>query len=529
MTSVAGIDRDGGPPSARTWLLAILAIAAVLRIVLYAGFFGSDEVTYVESAYKLLQGDWSVEEYVGANRYGVNLPIAAFGALFGVSEWSAAAYGFLSSVAEVVLVTWFGMRMFGTRAGAIAGIVMACLPMHLHFAGRLLADPPLCLAITASFLLFYQGERSGSKLAYFAAGCAAGLSFWVKPVVAFYLLVFVAYPFLFRRWTWRWAWMAAGFALLVLANCALFLALTGDAWYLFRVMAARRASGYLAEGTAAGAIADTPHFYLVYLFGKIYHTGLLAYLAVAGILVGVAARRHGGEAKRYAFAFTLWWALGLLAVLSVLVVSIHPLMYVPKQTNYMLIFVAPLCLLAGVALAALPGKFGGLAVSATVAFAVGLAVLLQASLQAFTSNSKAAVQFARDHPTAEVYGSTNAYRAASFESLVRPSAPEGRIRSMQDLFPRGAGPSQAENAAVDRFAIVDLETVGWSAKEPVRRLQDVPSCWMKVGTLEPAGLGVGSRTVRWLSDTLGGLPAALQRVGTPAPAVVYRVPAGRCG
>jgi 4-amino-4-deoxy-L-arabinose transferase-like glycosyltransferase len=515
-------------PRDRGWLGGIIVVAAFLRVAFYPGFFGSDEVTYVESAFKLLNGDWRVDSYVGANRYGVNLPVAAFGAAFGPSEWSAAAYALLCSIAEVALVTWFGMRVLGPRAGVLGGLLLATLPMHVHAAGRLSADPPVCLAVTASFVLFYLAERREARALYFAAGCAVGWSFWVKPVIPLFLLAFLAYPFLFRRFTWKWAWMVLGFALLVLANCALFWWLTGDPWYLYRAVAERRASGYLEEGAAAGSITDAPGFYLMYLLGKVYHTGLLGYLAAAGIVVGWSSRRAQASAGVSAFAYTVWWGLGLLAVFSLLVVSIDPLLFIPKQTNYMLLFVAPLCLLAGVALARLQGAPFWVVTAATFGSAVALAALHQASIHAFTANSKGTVRFAREHANAEVYGSTNAFRAASFESLVRPDDPPARIRSLQELFPATPAALPQVDAATARFAVIDLETVEWSSKEPIRRLSEVPTCWIKQGTLAPEGMGLGVRALRAASSIAGRLPARLEQIAHPAPAVVYRVPAEPC-
>jgi hypothetical protein len=194
----------------------------------------------------------------------------------------------------------------------------------------------------------------------------------------------------------------------------------------------------------------------------------------------------------------------------------------------MLIFVAPLCLLAGLALARLRGILFAIAISGTVAVALLLGVLQQASIQAFTSNSKAAVRFAREQPAAEVFGSTNAFRAASFDSLVRPGAAPAPIRSMQDLVPQRSGALGGAASPAPRYAIIDLETVDWSAKEPIRRLADVPTCWVKTGTLAPEGLGFGAQALRAVGTAIGALPARLERIARPAPAFVYRVPALPC-
>ena len=66
------------PPPAWRVVAAVVALAAIVRLFFYAGFFGSDEVTYVASAYRLLEGDWTVRaEYIG--QFGDGHPSDAVG------------------------------------------------------------------------------------------------------------------------------------------------------------------------------------------------------------------------------------------------------------------------------------------------------------------------------------------------------------------------------------------------------------------------------------------------------------------
>jgi 4-amino-4-deoxy-L-arabinose transferase-like glycosyltransferase len=487
-------------------VMLVTCLAALLRVLFYPGFFGSDEVTYTESAFKLLHGDWSVAEYVGANRYGVNLPVAAFGWAFGESEASAAVYSLLCSTAEVALVTAFGIRMLGMKAGILAGLLLATLPLHVHYAGRLMADAPLCLAVSASFLLFWDAETRGSRLSYFLAGCAAGLSFWVKPAVVFYLLVFAIYPLIFRRFDRRWGWFVLGLGVVILANNVLFWGLTGRFWFLFDVMKARKESGYLEEGAAAGAIESSPGFYLVLLFLKIYHTGLLGYAAFAALAWWLAALKRGTRAASFDFKFVVWWAIGLVTALSLLIVSFNPLTLIPKQTNYMLIFAAPLCLLGATALAKLRGWGFTLACAAVFVPALLLGLMEQAAVQVFTANSKATVRFAQSHPTADVYAASNAYRAGTFHSLVNPGAGSVSILPMERY---SSDVDARAGRSSERFAVLDLETAPWGS-EPIQRLDQVPPCWQQIGILEPSGMGAGPAVARVARTFVRWLPAARQ-------------------
>lgn len=511
-------------------LTSLVVFAALLRWAAYSGCFGSDEVTYTGAAFALLSGDWSVSSYVGANRYGVNLPVAAFGWLFGRTELAAAAYSMLCSVAEVALVAWFGAQMFGARTGLLAGVVLATLPMHVHFAGRLLADSPLALAVTASFVFFWLGEVRKQPWSFLIAGLAAGWSFWIKPATIFYLGVFLVYPLLFRRFDLRWAWMVVGFAAMIVANGVFFHALTDRFWFVFQNMAERKASGYMEAEIAAGRVIDAPGFYLTYLFGKVYHTWLLGLLAAAAVGHWLYRRRRR-EPVDAGMPFVIWWGGGLLIILSALVVSVSPLMLVPKQVNYMLMFAAPLALLAGRALASTDGSRHVTLVTIAVVPAIALSFLLQASVTVFTANSKATIRYALDRPDVTIYANTNGYRVASFHRLLESTVSVPDIRLME----RWNKPdSDGKAPGAERFAVVDTETLLWGTGEPFVRLQDRPKCWIARGTLEPVVEGVGPKLAGLLASVASVLPGGdsiaerLKRLSKPMPALVFEIPETGC-
>jgi 4-amino-4-deoxy-L-arabinose transferase-like glycosyltransferase len=141
----------------------LLLVAVTLRAAFFTGFFGSDELIYSEAAYRIVTGEWPVSNYIGALRYGVNLPVAMFMKLFGVNELAANLWSFVASVAEVVLVFFIGRMLWGIRAGFLAGLTVALLPLHVHFAGRLMADSPLAFFMTLSCALFLLGEQQSAR------------------------------------------------------------------------------------------------------------------------------------------------------------------------------------------------------------------------------------------------------------------------------------------------------------------------------------------------------------------------------
>jgi hypothetical protein len=195
--------------------------------------------------------------------------------------------------------------------------------------------------------------------------------------------------------------------------------------------------------------------------------------------------------------------------------------FVPKQPNYMLMFVAPLCLVGAFLLARLPRPWWWLLTASIVVVATVLTLLQQASVRVFTANSRAAVAFARANPGLPLFATANAARAATFANLVEPRRGRVRIGSMQEL---ASAPPNAE-----RVVILDSQTWGWASREPIRTLQDVPSCWQREGVLPPradgAGVGLAAAGGTALSSVpgMGSVAARLRSLSTPAPAFVFRL------
>lgn len=456
-------------------LIALLGLGVVLRLAFYSGFYGSDEVTYLIAAVRALNGDFAPSTYIGSIRYGFQLPMAGFMHLFGQSEATANAWTLVCSLAEIAVVVIIGKQLVGVRAAMLAGLLLATLPLHVHYAGRMMADPPLAFFMTASFLLFWLGQHRGHAVWFFLAGLAAGCVFWIKETTVVYLLLFLIFPLWFRCWNWRWAWMVFAFALVFGANLLFFWHISGDPLYVFRIVRAS-ALNYAAADPKFAMAFDSPIYYLRYLLEKPYHTWLLGYLAFAGLLRW--GRAHS-ERSRDALAlhFVAWWALGMLFVFSLLPVGLHPLKLIMKQVNYMLMFAAPLALLGGVVLARAGNRVLAIVLPVALIPAIVLSAMERNVVSVFTANSKAALAVAKDNPQLRVYGSIGAERAAAFDALVHPNERGGDVADMRDWRDdRGRG--------MTAYAVLDTETTDWGLSRAWRR-EDIPECWTPAGTIAP--------------------------------------------
>jgi 4-amino-4-deoxy-L-arabinose transferase-like glycosyltransferase len=509
-------------------IVALLVIAIALRIAFFTGFFGSDEVTYTSAAYRVLTGSWPAGDYIGEMRYGVNLPVAVFMRWFGVNQIAANMWALLTSVGEVGLVFAFGRLLWNVRAGFLAGLVLALLPLHVHFAGRLMADSPLAFFMTLSCVLFFAGETTQRRGWYLASGLAAGAVFWIKQPAIIYLALFAAYALVLRRWSGNWIVMAVGVTAMLALNSLLMLGVTGDAWHLFRM-----GESSVAHFVDTGTEDTSPGYYFRYLLLDVRHTWLLAFLAIWGAVI--LLRDPAPREAKPGNTFVLLWAAVLIGIFSLFPVSLHPIKLIFKQTNYMLMFAAPLALLSGVALSRLKGGSFILVIAILVVGSVTLSGLEQQSIRVFTANSKAAVNYADTLDASSIYATTNNVRAEMFANLMRDKgADPGRFKELAEL----QNVAKAD-AVVDRpsFAVVDLETIDWSNRgSPIRSLADVPPCWQRLSQLEPADPGLGQYVADGLLAMALHAPASmrdravgtLRRLAKPQPAIVYKIHPG-CG
>jgi hypothetical protein len=506
----------------RAWcaLAAVIAVAAVLRVVFYTGFFGSDEVTYAEYALKAARGEPLDSIYIGAIRLGMNYPMAAFAVLFGVSESALAAYSVLCSVAEVAVVFVLAKAMGGLRLAVLSALLLLLVPLHVHFAGRVMADAPLALFITSTMAAFYFGERTGRPVWYVLSGICAGAAFWVKQPTIIFLLVFLGWALICRRVRVKWMYAALSFAIVIALNFLETYRVSGNA--LLLLDSVRLSS----ERQLATVQATSPFFYLNYLFLDLRHTALVGWFALFGALV---LRRGEPATGRLPLEdrYLLVWLVGLIAVFSVFVASMDPFRLVPKQTNYMTIFLAPMVILGARFLLALRSMLAlRVMMSTYVVMCVVLAALEEQAVRSFVSNSPSTVAYAKAHQDRVFHVMTNAYRYNWWLRLTgRTGESTGNMTEFKDIETTSPGV---------RWVVIDPQTLGWGGSDP-RSISVIPPCGVEEDRLVPRNSG---SPAAWMTEQIviaagllpervsGRVERVLRPLHAPEEALVFRIPGG---
>lgn len=388
-----------------------------------------------------------------------------------------------------------------------------------------MADAPLAFFITLSFYCLFSGDRSGKPIHYLGAGLAAGFVWWIKGSVALvFILVFALYLIRERRLHTKWLIMAAGFVTMLVLNGLVFLVMENDFWKIFRLTT----SG-VTEYVQGPTVTTDATFYLKLLFLDVKHTWFLGPLAAVGLLLW--PRRIGQDDGLTRVAL---WGIGMVGAFSLFVVSLNPVLFITKQVNYSLVFLAPLALLAGYGLSRLPPR---LSIIVAIAFVIPLGTLgtalEQQAIQSFVANSKAALKFATEHPGHEIFGMTNATRVTNYAKLFAHSPTETpQIEDINWLTTKTPNARQGpDSEGFVAYAIFDRQTADWGKPGPYSRLDNFPSCWTRLGDLKPQGMGLGAQAVAALASASALLPGnlghnvfmRLDALRQPLPATVFGI------
>ena len=219
---------------ANGWLLAALALAAMLVALNWVGYDGADDRSYALGAEAWLRHFPAVGADHWATRHTVVLPVALSLALFGRHEFTLAIPSVLYFFGFLLVNYHFATRFVGARAAALLVMLLAATPAFVVQASYINIDIAEAFFASLSFGLFAAGDKRASML--FWSGAAAGLAFLTRETSAV-LPIFFAVCFLFDKAPARksYLYLALGFIAAVGVELVYFWIMTGDFLYRYRM------------------------------------------------------------------------------------------------------------------------------------------------------------------------------------------------------------------------------------------------------------------------------------------------------
>jgi hypothetical protein len=222
---------------AKAALAAVLLLALGLRVAFFTGLQVGDDVVYSRIALDRLEGRVQFGN-IHETRLGFLLPIVASYAVFGPGEVPLVLYTLACSVGLAGVAFLLARRLFGDRAGAIAGVLAALHPTLVYYGTECHTDTPVAFWQVLAVLAALRDGRRPLAL----AGLLLGWAYLHKESALFVLPVILVA----RRGREAWA-LGAPLAGVMLLELLFYGLSEGDPLHRVRLVGYWHSGRYMAE------------------------------------------------------------------------------------------------------------------------------------------------------------------------------------------------------------------------------------------------------------------------------------------
>jgi len=264
-------------------LFVILAFAACIRIIFFAGIGNVDSLAYAENANAIVQRTFKVSDYIHKLRLGLILPTTLFYRLWEANEISSALYPLICSLGSIFLIFSMSKLLFADVTSAlISALLLALFPMEVFYSSQLMPEIPLSFLMALCVHFFLKGEqvteRQKAKWYYLASGIMAGFAYMIKIFAVFLVLFFLCYILYRRRLTTAYVWMTVGFCCVWLPEMVFYYTQTGNP--LYRIATIISSPGRGAHPNPGKMYRKDLFLYPYYWFVSLYHFGFFFYFII---------------------------------------------------------------------------------------------------------------------------------------------------------------------------------------------------------------------------------------------------------
>jgi 4-amino-4-deoxy-L-arabinose transferase-like glycosyltransferase len=287
------------------WLAGIFALAIGLRLWLFSGVIGADDVSIAGIALETMRSGLALPKSHYALRLALTLPQAGIFSLFGVGEWQVALLPFAVSLAGIALAFLIGRRLGGERVGLVSAFLLALFPLDVQVATQLYPDAPLGVALAGSLYCALRAADSRRPAAWaVAAGLVWGVAYFVKIEAIFFGAVYLAMMALDRP-RWRYPALAiVVFGAVVAAENLVYFARTGI--WLYEIHVINNIAAITAPEPDSGLWTFPKEWFVTfYDFGLYYY-----FLAVACVWAAVTRQRWLYLPLVWVVTYLVWLQFG---------------------------------------------------------------------------------------------------------------------------------------------------------------------------------------------------------------------------
>ena len=160
-------------------LFAILAVALLVRLLLYVGYQGADDRNYVAYAVNFASGgDIAAKQLADPwiARIGAWMPMGMLIMVFGLQEWVLTLYSLACSLAGIGLATLALRLLFDTRLALTTAALLAVYPNDVLYATRAFGDEAVGFWCALAFFPYLVAERHPSWRLFLLPGLVLGVA-----------------------------------------------------------------------------------------------------------------------------------------------------------------------------------------------------------------------------------------------------------------------------------------------------------------------------------------------------------------
>lgn len=531
----------------RFGLGVILLIGLVLRCTYFVGIGGFDDISYLKHVAEILNGTFSTSfvfsgEFPFRYRAGILFPTAAMFSVFGTSEYTAAVFPLLVSMATIWLA-WRAGNLFSPLVAFLGALLIATLPIAVISATSLL--PTLFSSFFCGLSIVWWIELEQLHLSrsarvkpsfcsrraakYFFVGVSLGCAYLFRIEASITGVVFIAFALFWCRPNRGWFVAAFGIVLVIGAENVIYYILHEEWFYRVQMI-----SHGFAEVAAIGGRSPIENekslmVYVNALFVKPTDMGLHG----AGFMV--AAFSSLFLYKQSATRPILIWFWVWLLYLTFGTWSFDTYVPTTKNPRYLQNVCVPGAVLLAYVLAALIERRGQLKVAAIVG--LGLILVVSALLvnpawvyrYENAAGARVAAQMVHEELNNRHQQVTDELIQAEHYTAINLTQflPEITISRLSFADIGVADNLSSERSAVAGYVVYDefvankyVDVVGYQI--PAEMLE-VPDYWTVVARRPRPNQRFQYSVVRWLSRLTGGRIQGLENSLKDGEILLYEV------
>ncbi len=195
------------------FITLIIIFALALRLIFFAGVYGSDDLGYYEFAYNAANNQLNHEGNFHSTRIGLIYPTALLYSVFGVNKYTSNLLPLATSMLSIILAYQLGKLVFGDKVGIMAAFLLSFYPVHVLYSSMLFPDLPSAYFVALGAFLFLKADKNGASLNYFLSGASIGIAYLMKELSVLIFLFFGAYVIYKKKFKLEYSLLALGFLL----------------------------------------------------------------------------------------------------------------------------------------------------------------------------------------------------------------------------------------------------------------------------------------------------------------------------